>query len=306
MRKKSILVAQSNEEFSADMVAAFTEEKFEVTAAKDGKSALEQIRSVKYDTIVIDITMPEISGMQIIAYTKSQTQNRSTPVIIACGQLDSQGIDQAKKLGVTDIFVRKSDLSQLLKRVKLRTKDLIKPSGYDPRLVLSFVNAAKEVLEFYLEESPEVGEPEVKTDLKTHGFVTGVIGFIGQGIIGSNSISCNEDLINILAAKVFMDDNVEVDDLMAADLIGEMANQVIGKVKINFNKVGVKMNIGLPEVIVGRDHMVVHKSENPVISIPIKYHDSYCYIEFSMIERAEMQIDEDAGEDAPDSIMIFS
>ncbi len=305
MTKKSIMVAEDDNDLRSLMSNALREADYNVIECANGPLAMDAIREQRFDALVVDVVLPAINGLQVIALAKGSKLNRDAAIIIASGHMDDGALDKAKKLGITDIFVKPFPIADLLARVKQRTRDRVEASSYDTRLIKCFVAAAKEVLEFYLGHEPKIGKPFVKSSRSTHGYVTGLIGFTGDGLIGSSSMTCDEPMIHLLAKKVFMDDSIQPDESMMADLAGEMTNQVIGKAKINFGKIGVKMSIGLPEVVVGKNHMVVHKTDNPIICIPIEDGNAKCYVEFSMAKTGDIAIDEKSGEAAPDNVIMF-
>ncbi len=72
--------------------------------------------------------------------------------------------------------------------------------------------------------------------------------------MGSMSLSFDMPSINHMAKKVFGQDDIKIDPAGVADLAGELCNQVLGRTKANFLMLGLKMQIGLPEVVVGEKH----------------------------------------------------
>lgn len=62
----------------------------EITSCENGKIAMEKSGIQKYDIILLDINMPEIDGCEIARSIRSESQNKSTPLIAltASGLLD--------------------------------------------------------------------------------------------------------------------------------------------------------------------------------------------------------------------------
>ena len=80
------------------------ENKYEVKFETDSKIGLEEALSGNYDLILLDIVMPEIDGMEILARVKEA--GISSEIVIITGFADLQTAIEAMKLGASD-FVSK-------------------------------------------------------------------------------------------------------------------------------------------------------------------------------------------------------
>jgi CheY-like chemotaxis protein len=63
---KHVLVAEDDSATRNFIVAALTDEGYEVTAAADGKSALERCAEAKPDLVVLDLNMPILDGFEFL------------------------------------------------------------------------------------------------------------------------------------------------------------------------------------------------------------------------------------------------
>jgi CheY-specific phosphatase CheX len=99
---------------------------------------------------------------------------------------------------------------------------------------------------------------------------------------------------------------VQLDKEMIADLMGEMCNQVCGRLKVAFGELGIKSNIGLPEVVMGENHVVVHKVQSPVLCVPLKIAGSALEVELCLIPRSSsFAVDESKAETAVSGVLLF-
>ena len=71
-------------------------------------------------------------------------------------------------------------------------------------------------------------------------------------------------------------------DESLADLAGEIANQVCGALKLAVAKLGLKVIIGLPKVVTGVGHGIIHLVKNPVMVVPVMQGRGRCTLEFCM------------------------
>jgi CheY-like chemotaxis protein len=77
----------------------------EVVIAKNGREALEKLRTQSFDLVVTDIHMPHHDGGDILNVLR-QEQQKSTPVIMMSSDGDEDVIAMAKRQGINE-FVKK-------------------------------------------------------------------------------------------------------------------------------------------------------------------------------------------------------
>jgi len=84
-----------------------TEHGFQVTAAASGEEALALAAKVTFDVVVLDIVMPGMSGLEVLARLR-ETQP-DCPVLMLTGYVTSQNAIAALKLGAFDFLVKGLD-----------------------------------------------------------------------------------------------------------------------------------------------------------------------------------------------------
>jgi CheY-like chemotaxis protein len=75
-----ILVVEDNHD-NMDLVEAFLEDDYELIKAFDGKEGLESAIANKPDLILLDISLPEMDGTEVIQKIREDDTISSTPVI---------------------------------------------------------------------------------------------------------------------------------------------------------------------------------------------------------------------------------
>jgi signal transduction histidine kinase/CheY-like chemotaxis protein len=78
---KSILVVEDNEIDSSQIAKIHREDSLLVTIASTGKEALDLVKTQEFDCIILDYTLPDISGTDLI-HEVSKAKKKLTPVII--------------------------------------------------------------------------------------------------------------------------------------------------------------------------------------------------------------------------------
>ncbi len=96
--------------------AAFTRTTgpIEVTEATSGFDAMRLLPRVRYDLIITDINMPDVNGLELIAFIRRSEQYRTTPLVIISTQATERDVERARKLGA-DAYVPKPFSPDLLR-----------------------------------------------------------------------------------------------------------------------------------------------------------------------------------------------
>jgi CheY-like chemotaxis protein len=298
-QKKRILIVEDDSDIREHLVLAFEKVDFQVDSAGDADTAIVRIKNEPYDCIMMDIQLPGQSGLHLAAMARSSKKNGKTPIYICSGNVDQRSKALAEKLKVFDVIEKPFDCFEVAEQVKAKIEEVSKPLTYDSQVISVFLEAASEIFEFYFKEKPKIGKPGVKPQGKpARGAITGLISFSSPGYVGSLALSVNIAYVKGLANAIFPEMQVTLDKTAAADIVGEMCNQVLGAVKTKFLKIGHNITLGLPEVIMGKNHTILHKVNNPVLFIPIGKDDMGCDVEFCLDVR-EIEIVEEE-EDSSD------
>ena len=77
-----------------------------ITEAKDGKQGIEIFsqEETSFDLIVTDYNMPDINGLQLIAYVRAQSEQKTIPIIMVTSEQDSKRLAAIKQAGVSAVL----------------------------------------------------------------------------------------------------------------------------------------------------------------------------------------------------------
>lgn len=85
---------------------------FEVVGeAEDGAEAIEEVKRVRPDVVVLNVTMPRVNGFE--AAREIRKQIPKTAIVILSSHADKYFVEEAKKIGVR-AYVPKSKIGQAL------------------------------------------------------------------------------------------------------------------------------------------------------------------------------------------------
>ena len=91
---------------------------FNVITASNGKKALELIKTEKPDLVLLDIMMPEMSGIEVLQRIINDPETNELPVLMVSAKTDSEVIETAMNIGAIDYIPKPFVDIELLARVR--------------------------------------------------------------------------------------------------------------------------------------------------------------------------------------------
>jgi len=77
---KKILIVEDNSD-NMDVLEAYLEDDFELIEATDGKMGLDMAIREKPDLVLLDISLPEMDGTEVVVKIRQNQEIMDTPVI---------------------------------------------------------------------------------------------------------------------------------------------------------------------------------------------------------------------------------
>jgi len=113
-----ILVCEDEEILLTSLTFRLKKQGFEIILAKDGKEALEKIKTESPDLIVADIVMPQVSGLELITFVRKKMKS-NLPIIMISAMGNDDTVLEAFRLGATDFIAKPFKPSELVLRIKM-------------------------------------------------------------------------------------------------------------------------------------------------------------------------------------------
>jgi two-component system, OmpR family, alkaline phosphatase synthesis response regulator PhoP len=115
---RRVLVADDEPHIGRIIQMKLEQGPYEVTLVADGAAALEQVRGeTPIDLLLLDIMMPNATGLEVLAEARELPHRRDTPVIILTAKGQDADRRLALELGATDFFTKPFSPKRLLARV---------------------------------------------------------------------------------------------------------------------------------------------------------------------------------------------
>jgi putative two-component system response regulator len=93
-------------------------EGYSVDVAQDGSSALEAFAEHKPHLVLLDVMLPDMSGLEVCRRIKQDPKNRLTPVVMVTGLSQRDSRLEGLEAGADDFLGKPVDLQELLIRVR--------------------------------------------------------------------------------------------------------------------------------------------------------------------------------------------
>jgi two-component system, NtrC family, nitrogen regulation response regulator NtrX len=109
---KTILIADDEQAVRSSLERLLEFESYRVIQAADGPSALDLVRDRPVDLVLLDIKMPGMDGLEVLA--QLHQENPQLPVVIISGHGSIQTAVEATRLGAFDFIEKPIDADRIL------------------------------------------------------------------------------------------------------------------------------------------------------------------------------------------------
>ena len=94
-------------------------ESYRISAAGNGRQALEMIPEVKPDLVLLDVMMPELNGFEVCEQMQKDPRLKEIPVIFLTAKAETTDILKGFEAGAVDYVTKPFTGAELLARVKI-------------------------------------------------------------------------------------------------------------------------------------------------------------------------------------------
>ena len=112
----NLLVVEDNQRVREFLARGLEAEGYVVTAADSGEAALAQIGRQAFDLILLDLMLPDQSGLEVCEQLRSQ-QNM-TPILMLTAMNTTEDTIRGLRAGADDYLVKPFDVDELLARIE--------------------------------------------------------------------------------------------------------------------------------------------------------------------------------------------
>jgi putative two-component system response regulator len=132
MNKKARVLTVDDEEQVLNLIKnVLSDYDYEIFLAKDGPEALEMVKEVSPDVILLDIQMPGMNGIEVTKALKENNETKIIPIVILSGLHDVDYRIEALEAGADDFLSKPPIIQELITRVKT----LVKVKKYNDHMI---------------------------------------------------------------------------------------------------------------------------------------------------------------------------
>ena len=113
-----ILVVDDDPIVQQFVSSILVQNRYEVFTASDGRQALDAIRELRPDLVILDLIMPYRDGYEVLRLLREKNETRKIPVIILSAKSREEDIIRGLEAGAEDFMVKPFNALELVARAR--------------------------------------------------------------------------------------------------------------------------------------------------------------------------------------------
>lgn len=134
MSKRSILIVEDEQKLSRVLELELNYENYETAIANNGKDALRLMEENDWDLVLLDIMLPELSGMEVLR--RIRRTDEETPIILLTARDQVYDKVSGLDLGANDYVTKPFEIEELLARIRVHLRKTTKQKTMGKLLVV--------------------------------------------------------------------------------------------------------------------------------------------------------------------------
>jgi two-component system, cell cycle response regulator DivK len=116
-QKKQILVVDDNEDMRFLLGQLLEKAGYGVIFAENGQTSLLQAKLYHPILILMDLSLPDLSGWEAVGHLRQMSEFRTTPIIAVTAHISSLEVERARAAGCSAHIGKPFDTSVLLRSI---------------------------------------------------------------------------------------------------------------------------------------------------------------------------------------------
>lgn len=125
MSKYKVLVVDDEADILTLVTARLRQSGYEVMVASDGIEGLEKAEKERPDLILVDVSMLQMNGFQMVQLLRLDGSLKETPVLVITASRQKDEMAWRKQVGVTQFILKPFESKELLEKVE----KALRPNG---------------------------------------------------------------------------------------------------------------------------------------------------------------------------------
>ncbi|AUJ25091.1 response regulator transcription factor [Virgibacillus dokdonensis] len=132
MEQPRILIVEDEQKLSRVLQLELEYENYKTEAVFDGKEALAKMEQQKWDLVLLDIMLPEWSGLEVLRRVRKFDQ--TTPILLLTARDQVHDKVSGLDLGANDYITKPFQIEELLARIRVHLRNPIKKQTEDEQV----------------------------------------------------------------------------------------------------------------------------------------------------------------------------
>lgn len=117
-RKARVCVVDDNVEAAKVLAKELRMHDYETAEAYCGQDALKLCSEAGFDLVLLDVSMPDLSGFEVCEELRQRDTTKNVPVIFVTARGEPAAVERGKELGAKDYITKPYNLPMVLVRVE--------------------------------------------------------------------------------------------------------------------------------------------------------------------------------------------
>jgi|SRR5690625_833336 len=118
---KRILIVEDEDKLSRVIQLELQYENYETAIASNGKDALRYIEEEAWDLVLLDIMIPQLSGLEVLRRVRKK--DNATPIILLTARDEVHDKVSGLDLGANDYVTKPFQIEELLARIRVHLRN---------------------------------------------------------------------------------------------------------------------------------------------------------------------------------------
>lgn len=110
---KMILIVEDEPDTAEMLIEMVQLSGYQTTHTYNGNSALNLTSQIKPNAMIVDVILPDVSGLEVIQHIRQDTDLREIPIIIISGNSQPEDIQQGIAAGATRYLTKPISYNEL-------------------------------------------------------------------------------------------------------------------------------------------------------------------------------------------------
>ena len=112
-----ILVVDDDADFRAILYHLLANAGYRVSQAANGTEGLERFAADRPDLVLLDISMPDIDGLEVCRRIRASEKSGRTPILLISVRSQLATVSEGLEAGATDYVLKPFEVDDLLSRI---------------------------------------------------------------------------------------------------------------------------------------------------------------------------------------------